>query len=484
MGGVSLEGVVDTGADITIVGAEAFKRIATVARLHQRDFKKPDKIPRTYDQNTFHIDGRVDLDITFQDCTMKTPVYVKMDAKEQLLLSEGVCRQLGIVTYHRDVEPGQKVAGDERGNGVGGEVCIPTVRVTLVQTVRLKPGGNTVVRVRLVRDSGGLGVRLVKTGVGCKIKDECCCSESDGLQPLLLESSPQSQATTGVKIISSLVQPSTDGLVSVLLTNQNTLTEKVAEGTEVGHGIPVEVVETNPEVPEEAPVRAVTSDGVEDHARERELISLLAQELSEIPEQERAQVVTLLRRYHSVFSIKDRERGETDMTEVHIETGDASPRRQPMRRIPHAVRQEVARQLQHMLDDKVIRPSNSPWASAMVLVRKKNGQLRICVDYRHLNSVTKPDAYPLPRIDDLLDQLGSAKYFTTLDLAAGYWQIRVAKGSTEKTAFVTPQGLFEFRVMPFGLTNAPAVFQGLMTQGTKTICGTLSKYWLDYSQLG
>ena len=210
VGGVSLEGVVDTGADITIMGAEAFKRIATVAKLHQRDFKKPDKIPRLYDQNTFHIDGRVDLDITFQDRTMKTPVYVKLDAKEQLLLLEGVCRQLGIVTYHGVVEPGQKAAGDERGNGVGGEVRIPTVRVTLVQTVRLKPGGNAVFGVRLVRDTGGLGVKLAGTGVGCKTEDECGCSESDGLRPLLLKSSPQLQAITGVKIISSLVQPSTD----------------------------------------------------------------------------------------------------------------------------------------------------------------------------------------------------------------------------------------------------------------------------------
>ena len=95
-------------------------------------------------------------------------------------------------------------------------------------------------------------------------------------------------------------------------------------------------------------------------------------------------------------------------------------------------------------------------------VRKKDGSLRTCVDYRHLNSVTKSDTFPLPRIDDLLDQLGNSKYFTTLDLAAGYWLIRVADDSIEKTAFVKPNGLFEFRVMPFGLTNAPAVFQRLM----------------------
>ena len=98
--GVPVDGIVDTAADITIVGAETFKRIAAVAKLRKRDLKLADKTPRTYDQKIFCLDGRLDLDITFQERTMKTPVYVKMNAKEQLLLSEGVCRQLGKATYH------------------------------------------------------------------------------------------------------------------------------------------------------------------------------------------------------------------------------------------------------------------------------------------------------------------------------------------------------------------------------------------------
>ena len=123
--GVPVDGIVDTAADITIVGAETFKRIAAVAKLRKRDLKPADK---TYDQRIFRLDGRLDLDITFQEQTMKTPVYVKMDANEQLLLSEGMCRQLGIVQYHEQVSPGcnQK------------PVCVPMVRVHLVQTVKLR----------------------------------------------------------------------------------------------------------------------------------------------------------------------------------------------------------------------------------------------------------------------------------------------------------------------------------------------------------
>ena len=170
-----------------------------------------------------------------------------------------------------------------------------------------------------------------------------------------------------------------------------------------------------------------------------------------------------LAEHHLAFSVEPGEQGETDRVQIQIHTGGASPCRQPVRRMPLAVRQEVARQLKDMQQSGVIQPSSSPWASPVVMVRKKDGTHRFCVDYRALNAVTKPDLYPLPRIDDLLDQLGRSCYFSTLDLASGYWQIRVHPDSVEKTAFVTPQGLFEFRVMPFGLMNAPSVFQRLMT---------------------
>ena len=97
-------------------------------------------------------------------------------------------------------------------------------------------------------------------------------------------------------------------------------------------------------------------------------------------------------------------------------------------------------------------------------MKKKDASHCFHVDYRGLNTVMKADPFPLPRIEDILDQLGESKYFSTIDLASGFWQIRMHPQSQDKTAFVTPQGLFEFRVMPFGLTNAPSVFQHLMQQ--------------------
>ena len=109
-----------------------------------------------------------------------------------------------------------------------------------------------------------------------------------------------------------------------------------------------------------------------------------------------------------------------------------------------------------------IELSDSSWASPVVLVTKKDGSTHFCVDYRWLNSLTVNDAYPLPRIDDSLRLLGSQQWFSTMDLASGYWQVAMSTDAKRKAAFVTDEGRFQFRVMPFGICNAPATFERLM----------------------
>jgi hypothetical protein len=109
----------------------------------------------------------------------------------------------------------------------------------------------------------------------------------------------------------------------------------------------------------------------------------------------------------------------------------------------------------------VISPSNSPWAAPVILVKKKNGEYRMVIDYRKLNAVTKKDAYPLPRIDDLLDTLGKAKVFSALDMRAGFHQVPMEEDSKELTAFTTKFGIYHYNTLPMGLVNSPATFQSV-----------------------
>ena len=444
-------GVVDSGADITILGGNLLRRVVAIVKLRKKDLKRPDKVPRNYDQRPFTLHGRLDLDITFAGKTMTTPVYIKMDAEEQLLLSEGVCRQLGIIQYHPDVQPWRHrkknsavvpAGSDAPTDPPGAGALVPTISIKLVQSLRLPPGQCTVVPVQVE------GAR-------------------DGA-PLLLEPTQAFEQEIGLELSDTLLQSSADGLAQAVVANTSGFTQRVDPGTLMGQAEEVTLVDYLDAGTSDDPLTELSSceivriDTSEDStARKCKLLDMVGR--PELLDEEQATCLEeFLAEHHQAFSLDPDERGETDLVQIEIDTGNASSKRQPVRRMPFAVPQEVAKQLRSMQGSGVIRPSSSPWASPVVMVHKKDGSHRFCIDYRRLNAVTKPDLYPLPRIDDLLDQLGKSRFFSTLDLAAGYWQIRVHPNSIEKTAFITPQGLFEFQVMPFGLTNAPSVFQRLM----------------------
>jgi hypothetical protein len=146
---------------------------------------------------------------------------------------------------------------------------------------------------------------------------------------------------------------------------------------------------------------------------------------------------------------------------IELQPGTAPISKRPYQ-MPHKELAELKNHLQELLDKGYIRPSSSPWGSPALFVKKKDGSLWMCVDYRPLNAVTIKNKYPLPRIDVLFDQLASAKVFSKIDLQSGYHQIKNRASDVPKTAFSTRYGLYEFLVMSFGLTNAPTYFMYLM----------------------
>lgn len=177
---------------------------------------------------------------------------------------------------------------------------------------------------------------------------------------------------------------------------------------------------------------------------------------------QRAQLVSLLREFTASFDCHQHSLGRTTTVSHSIDTGSHAPLRQRPYRVSASERRVIDEQVSDMLRRGVIQPSHSPWASPIVLVKKKDGSIRFCVDYRRLNKITRKDVYPLPRIDDALDCLQGAEFFSSLDLRSGYWQVPMTEADRSKTAFVTPDGLYEFNVMPFGLCNAPATFERMM----------------------
>lgn len=188
------------------------------------------------------------------------------------------------------------------------------------------------------------------------------------------------------------------------------------------------------------------------------VMSIQSQKLTEPPEA----VQQLLCQYDKLFNMPDSlPPSRADDHKIRL-----IPEAQPVRIRPYHYspiqKDEIEAQVSKMLQQGIIRPSNSNFASPVLLVRKKDNTWRFCIDYRHLNAITMKHKHPMPVVDELLDEISGAQWFTKLDFSSGYHQIRMAVGDEFKTAFRTHQGLYEFLVMPFGLTNAPATFQSLM----------------------
>nr|XP_043871756.1 uncharacterized protein LOC122760682 [Solea senegalensis] len=197
--------------------------------------------------------------------------------------------------------------------------------------------------------------------------------------------------------------------------------------------------------------------------------------LTHLEQQQATQLLQVFKETPTLFTANP---GKTSYVEHAIRLKDGQPIRQRPYRIPQHLVGKLQQEVEEMLRLQVIEPSNSEWCSPVVIVFKKDGSLRICIDFRKLNSISEFDAYPMPRIDDLLEKIGAAKYITTLDLCKGYWQVPLVRSCRPYTAFRTPAGLYQFTVMPFGLHGAPATFQRLMDKVLEG-CDHCSAAYLD-----
>src|SRR5687767_11300116 len=181
-----------------------------------------------------------------------------------------------------------------------------------------------------------------------------------------------------------------------------------------------------------------------------------------LKEQQEKDLRKLLKKYDDVFSKGDNDIGKTDILKMKIDTGEAQPIKQRAYRYTKEQKEEIGKQIKELLEKGIIRRSCSPWSSPVVMVKKKNGEWRMCTNFMKVNKVIKKDNYLLSRIDELLGSFEEKKYFSGIDLTSGFFNVEIEEEDKEKTAIITHEGLYEYNRMQFGLCNAPATFQRMM----------------------
>ncbi|CAF1461519.1 unnamed protein product [Didymodactylos carnosus] len=201
-----------------------------------------------------------------------------------------------------------------------------------------------------------------------------------------------------------------------------------------------------------------------DHGTKSELTpiqELIFNKINHLDEQQQLQARFTLNKYQNLFDTTELSAIKTTVRHT-INTGNHFPIYSHPRRVSNIMREVQQEEVNKLLKDGIIRPPNSPWSSPVVIVKKKDGSPRFCVDYRKINLITQKDVYPLPRMDDIMEQMAGSKWYSKLDMKSGYFQVPISESDKKKTAFSTQDGLFEFNRLPQGLMNSPPTYQRIM----------------------
>ena len=419
--GVGLRFLVDTGAEISVVS------LATLAK-----FPKALRI-------AFQDNSRVLKMANGEEVVAKGPVLCNITVRGRTVL-EAICA-MNITEEAILGMPAMDALGFQMS--VAGLELLPTQHPHRIRSIRT----SRVWRVTAATD-------VVIPPRSEAVMAGCFEGKPVGSQFIIEAYELQSPDSL---IVGRTVSGNSQGRTPVRIFNPSDREVTVRQGEVIANAAPATVIKSLDSSQQASTVTNLTE--VPEHVKALYEDTCQREQLSE---EMQAGLKALLIKHAGLFAENDRDLGRTNLVAHDIDTGDAQPIRQPPRRAPIALQPELDKELDAMLEQGAIEPGQSPWASPVVLVRKKDGTVRFCVDYRQLNAVTRFDAYPLPRIDETIESLGGAKYFSTLDLLSGYWQVGLTEEAKLKSAFTTRRGLFLWNVMPFGLCNAPSTFERLM----------------------
>jgi predicted aspartyl protease len=405
---------VDTGATLSIV------RPDVVESLKNLQITGSDLILKTATGEVARVLGEADVRLELGSVEVIHRVVVA-DIVDDFILGLDVMNKFGFVL---DIKNRMLQTGNEEILLHLATASIDEVRVSVSETVRLQKNSEQIVLAELEGDPGGY-----RTGI---------------IDPDMTKETP-------IMVARTLVEAGRPIPIRAVNLSDNRVT--LQKGLQIGRYYPVlRVVRCEEEPPKPSKGKA----------KETSVEELFLEGWKHLTDEQIKKARAFIRTESDAFATADEPTGRTNIVQHRINTGNVKPIRQPPRRLSLAKHEEVTQMVDKMKNEGIIEDSSSPWSSSVVLVTKKDGSTRFCVDYRRLNDVTKKDSYPLPRIDDTLSTLAGSRWFSTLDLKIGYWQVGVHPEDKEKTAFSTGSGLYQFNVMPFGLCNAPAIFERLM----------------------
>ena len=402
-----MNALLDTGSEVTVVNFDVYNKLIPKPCLKEK--VRLNGICREVDVDAWLLEG---IEITFGQTKNFWNVYVAQIAEPLIIGIDFLCHfgaKLDFRNYIftlNDEKKGIHLFKTESGDSF--EVC----PVTIDKKTVIPP--NSVVRT------------LVKSS----LLNETYAIHSVNSQGLLI---PNTVVTGG------------GTHVPVQLVNDQNRYVRLKKGHVIGHAIQCDVVLEVTDTDSSFKVRSITDKPLSQQVDElpEHLSGLFSRSVNNLDSSEQKQLKTLLLEFQHIFSKGSGDLGCFSEIKHKINTGDERPVKQPMRRTPIGFEKEEEDNLKLMLETGVISESSSDWASAPVLVRKKDGSVRYCVDFRCLNDKTVKDLFPLPSLSQCLDQLSGNMYFSTLDMASGYWQIEIDEQDRHKTAFITKFGLFE-----------------------------------------
>ena len=416
--GQKYRALIDTGAEKSLISRRVYRAIPNRPKLSRSDINL-----QSVTGNQVRIDGSINLEFVVAGLNLRHTFYVVPELGRNAILGRDFLKHYSCRIYY-DLE---KMRINGRYVDLVEDAYLQSL-VRLKKSLTLKPQSVAVCHGKLPK------------GFQCK---NCSQLEILGIDHCYATNYP------GIMLANTVTEVAKQNKLPLLLINNTNQSVSFRKGSVIGRAYPVAGQE----------VRDLTeSIASVDKIENTDLLSDF-----DSPLEYRALVTEMLQENRDLFAAKDSDLTFTDTVKMKIDTGDTPPIRLRPYRIPLKNQPVVNKAIDEMLEAGIIRRSRSEYAFPVVIVDKKDGSKRFCIDFRALNKVTKPISYPLPLIDDMLSLLGGSKFFTSLDMKSGYWQILMDEKDREKTAFSVPgRGLFECNSLPFGLVNAPSVFQSLM----------------------